>query len=163
MRSRSIAIARLLVAASLLVVASCASSRVAEPLIERPPAAASELDWWQALESTPLLSNHDALHGLLLLADGKDERTSFAGRMEEAHARGWIDADDALVANEPATIGWVSVAICELLDLEGGATMGVLGRSERYCTRELVFAEILPKRSPWQALRGIEFLDLAGR
>lgn len=167
MRSRPIAAAARLLAlllfAGQLGFTGCASSRSAESVVDQKSDAASELDFWQALEKSPLLSNHDALHGLLLLADGRDERASFAGRMEEAHARGWIDPDDTLVANEAATIGWVSVAVCEMLDLEGGATLSTFGRSQRYCTRELVFEEILPERSPRQAVRGIEFLDLAGR
>ena len=42
-------------------------------------------------------------------------------------------------------------------------TLRTFGPSRRYCTRELIFEEILPERSPEQVVQGIEFLDLAGR
>ena len=157
------------IAAALLfsLLGGCVHSRVEKPAVESIAADASELDFWQRLESGNYLSNHDALHGLFLIADGKDDHGSFAARLTAARARGWLAADEELAPDEAATVGMVSVATCELLALDGGVTMRLgtplFGRSPRYCTRELVAQGLLPERTSGQALRGLEFLDLAGR
>ncbi len=152
--------------AGVVSLASCSAPLVGNCAIDQPAAVESELDFWQALEPQSRLTNHDALHGLLLIADGADERAGWEARLAEARVRGWV-GDGELAPDGVATVGMVSVAICQLLDLEGGVTMTLLdpwlGRSQRYCTRELIFARLLPERSPQQSLRGLELLDLAGR
>ncbi|MCZ6543072.1 MAG: hypothetical protein O6768_05350, partial [Planctomycetota bacterium] len=45
----------------------------------------------------------------------------------------------------------------------GGLTMRLFGPSPRYCTRELIFMDILPQRTEHQSLSGLEFIDLVGR
>src|SRR5580765_7057930 len=98
---------------ALLLAGGCVASRAADRAVDHASDSASELDFWQRLETQSLLSNHDALHGLLLLADGKDDRAGFAERLEEARRRGWVGAGDALVAEETARVGLVSVALCD--------------------------------------------------
>jgi len=157
--------------AALLIVAAvgaqaCTPTRLADSAVDRQTMPSRELDFWQLLEQRPRVTNHDAFHALLLLADGKDDRVSYRTRLAEARARGWID-DDAteadLPANDAATVGLVSVAVCDVLDLEGGVTLRCFGPSRRYCTRELVAQGVLPQRTPEQELRGLEMIDLAGR
>jgi len=57
----------------------------------------------------------------------------------------------------------VSVAVVEMLGIRGGVTLRLLGSSPRYCTRELVFEGLLPKRTRRETMSGLEFVDLAGR
>ncbi len=153
----------LLGAAVVCFAAACTASHPADRAVDHAPDSASELDFWQRLETQSLCSNHDALHGLLLLADGKDDRAGFAERLEEARRRGWVGAGEAVAPDETATIGFVSVALCDVLALRGGVSSMLLPRSWRYCTRELVAAGLLPDRTEHQALRGPEFLDLIAR
>jgi hypothetical protein len=148
---------------ALLLAGGCVASRAADRAVDHASDSASELDFWQRLETQSLLSYHDALHGLLLLADGKDDRAGFAERLEEARRRGWIGAGDALVAEETARVGLVSVALCDVLALRGGLTTWLAPHSWRYCTREVVAAGLLPDRTENQVLRGNEFIDLVGR
>jgi len=150
-------------ALALSIAGGCTASHPADRAVDHAPDSKSELDFWQRLETQPLLSNHDALHGLLLLADGTDDRANFDERLAEARKRGWVGAGETVAADETATVGFVSVALCDVLALRGGVTARLAPRSWRYCTRELVAARLLPDRTEYQALRGPEFLDLIGR
>jgi hypothetical protein len=125
--------------------------------------AEGELDFWDDLQTRRVVTNHDALHGLLLLADGTDERAGYEDRLAEARRRGWVDEDDAPPANESAAMGMLAVAACDMLDVRGGVTMRIFGRSPRYCTRELVYMEIIPPRTEQQALSGLQFIDFVSR
>ncbi len=155
------------VAATLLLTwcgAGCGSPpRLGRTLLAQPSMVADELAFWQALEGEARVTNDDALHGLLLLADGSDAHASFAARVVTAQARGWIAPDAALDADGVASVGMVSVAVCDLLALEGGVTRRFAPKSPRYCTRELVFRGLLPERTAQQGMRGLELIDLAGR
>src|SRR5690349_10701691 len=153
----------LLGAAALWGAGGCTASHSADRAVDHAPYSASELDFWQRLETQPLCSNHDALHGLLLLADGTDDRKGFEERFAEARKRGWVGAGETIEPDATATVGFVSVALCDLLSLRGGVSSMLLPRSGRYCTRELVAAGLLPDRTENQALRGPEFLDLVSR
>lgn len=152
----------------LAFVVACAASGCAATIlpasaVDAQGGIADDLEFWQQLENEAVLTNHDALHGLFLLADGTDEARNWVARREQAIARGWIAAGDSLEPNEAARVGMVSVAVCDILHLDGGVVLRTFGRSQRYCTRELVFARLLPARTPQQILRGPEFVDLAGR
>ena len=57
----------------------------------------------------------------------------------------------------------ISMAVCEILDIRGGLTLSLAGYTPRYCTRELVFMEILPPRTEFQSITGLEFIDLISR
>jgi len=153
---------------ALLIVAcavggGCAATRLKDSAVDHAPTNATELDFWAMLETQSLLTNHDALHGLLLLADGKDDHAVFAERLDDARRRGWVGETNQLDPDAAATVGVVSVALCEILKIDGGVTMRLFGRSQRYCTRELVEDGLLPDRTGNQAVRGPEFIELVAR
>ncbi|MHC4427052.1 MAG: hypothetical protein ACYS0D_00410 [Planctomycetota bacterium] len=122
-----------------------------------------ELEFWTRLEERRVVTTNDALHGLYLMADGDDPFVTYDQRLAQAHERGWIPQRSAPPANESAPVGLFAVASCDILEIRGGLTMRVLGPSGRYCTKELVFLEILPPRTEQQSLSGLEFIDLVGR
>ncbi len=128
------------------------------------PTEAEELDFWDDLAERSVVTNNDALYGLLLLADDASARKkSYQDRLAAAQAAGWLKSDDSPPANESARVGMISLAVCDILDITGGVTMFVLGPSTRYCTHELVYLEVIPPRSENQSLSGLEFIDLVGR
>ena len=57
----------------------------------------------------------------------------------------------------------IAMAACDILQIEGGLTMRMFGPSPRYCTRELIYLELIPQRTDYQSLSGLEFIDLLGR
>ncbi len=162
--SRHRRVAALVTALLAGAVAGCAMERTVleDSAVDAFGGVESELDFWDELATRRVVTNDDALHGLLLLA-GEDGGADYASRLEAARGRGWISESASPPKNESAAVGMIAVAVCDILDIEGGVTMRLFGHLPRYCTRELVFLEIIPGRTENQSLSGLEFIDLAGR
>jgi hypothetical protein len=131
--------------------------------VSRFPAASQELDFMDALSKQVVVTNDDALHGLITFADGADLCRDYEGRVRIARDKKWVPEDWNPPADESATVGWMAVAGCRILDIKGGLTMRLFGPTPRYATRELVFMGILPLRTDNQSLSGAEFLDYLNR
>lgn len=74
------------------------------------------------------------------------------GRMPE----GW-DLDSN------ASLGEVCYLICTTLDIQGGATMRVVGVTSRYAYRECAFRGLVKANGPHSAVSGRDLLSIAGR
>lgn len=126
--------------------------------------AGDDAAFWNALEDDRTITNHDALHGLFLLADGEDPNATFEDRIAAARARHWIPADAPNpVANESATVGRVASVAARIAEIKGGLSMRLAGPTPRYATRELIYMGILADRTENQSMSGLEFIDLVGR
>ncbi|MHC4101686.1 MAG: hypothetical protein ACYS15_12200 [Planctomycetota bacterium] len=147
----------------LVVLGGCARTVLESSVVDVAAADEAELDFWEGVEGQRIVTVNDALHALLLLADGSDPFATYDERLAEAKRRKWLPAEADPAANESATVGQVAMAACQILDVKGGLTMRVLGPSPRYCTRELVFLGILPPRTEHQSLSGLELMDVVGR
>jgi hypothetical protein len=156
----------LAIVAGLVLLGGCAGKRtIAESsAVDAYPGIDNELDFWDELATRRVVTNNDALHGLILLAMDDDPADSYGFRVNAARQWGWMKANKLPPdKNESATVGMIAMAICDILNIEGGLTMSILGASPRYCTRELVFEEILPPRTDRQSMTGLEFIDLVSR
>ncbi|MDG2424215.1 MAG: hypothetical protein P8M22_09575 [Phycisphaerales bacterium] len=118
-----------------------------------------DFDFWDILSKQSVVTNNDALHGLLLLADGSDPCDTYECRYEAAVTKGWFDGSWGGMppADQSSKTGWIAVAGCKILAIKGGLTMQVFGDSPRYCSRELTFMGLLPAVSENEALSGLEF------
>lgn len=130
--------------------------------VQQYPADDQDFDFWDVLAKQSVVTNDDALHGLLLLSDGKDPCTTYECRYETAANKGWFEGSWGGMppADESARVGWIAVAACKILDIKGGLTMRLFGDSPRYCSRELTFMGLLPSVSENEALTGLEFTAL---
>lgn len=158
-----VVIAMTFAAALVALLSGCARTTLVDSAADKFPGDDAELQFWQQLETQPVVTNNDALHGLTLLADGLDPAEDYEQRIATARERGWLGGSDAPPANESVRMGTIAVAICEILDIKGGVTMHVFGPIPRYCTRELVFLRYIPPRTEFQAVSGLEFIDLISR
>ncbi len=153
----------LLLLTTLAMMSACGlgdRTRVEEPAAAAWPTQEDTLDFWDHLESQPVTTNDDALHGLLLFAGHTPEAATWDERLAAARQRGWIAADRTPIPNESAEMGLISVCVCRILDLQGGLSMQVFGPTPRYCTRELVHTGLLPGITEHEALTGAEFIAL---
>ncbi len=136
---------------------------VEQSILQAHPGSMDDFDFWDALADQSVVSNDDALHSFILIEDGTDPSPDFQARMALAAQKGWlIGTPTSLEANESATVGLLSVAACEILGIEGGLTMRLMGPSPRYCTRELSSMGMLPGLTPNEALTGLEFIAFVG-
>lgn len=117
----------------------------------------AEMDFWDGLAETRAVTNHDALHALMLSFElpGAD---NFAARLAAAKERRWIAKD--LAANETARVGWIAKAVCLEAGIQGGLTMRLLGARERYALKELNHRGWLPNMSTNQAISGLQLITL---
>ena len=123
------------------------------------PGNDEDFDFWDAISKQSVVTNNDALHGLLLLADGKDDCETYECRYEAGVQKGWFEGSWGGMppADQSAKTGWIAVAGCKILAIKGGLTMQLFGDSPRYCSRELTFMGLLPAVSENEALSGLEF------
>jgi hypothetical protein len=124
--------------------------------------ATAEMDFWDGLASVPQVSNHDALHALLLSFGGGAEE-GYEAQVAAARKRGWVAADEELPRNETARVGWIAKAVCIEAGIEGGLTMRVLGPKERYAVMELNYLGWLPDLSTRQSVSGGQLVALLCR
>ena len=148
---------------ALAALAACERARVEDSAVERFPRSAQELDFLDALGDQVVVTNDDALHGLITFADGTDLAPSYAGRVAIARAKGWVGASWDRPGDESAQVGWMAVAGCRILGVKGGMSMRLFGVTPRYATKELVFMDVLPLRTENQSLSGKEFVDYLNR
>jgi hypothetical protein len=152
--------------AMLSALSGCgATPGIAEPLTpelaKNDPDA--QLEFWHALPQRKAVSNDEALHALLLFADGKDDAADYAGRVEGLKQRLMLPGDFDAAAGEPVRRGTVAVALARTLGISGGLTMHLFGASPRYAVRELQYVGLFPPSSPQQTFSGAEFLGIIGR
>ena len=125
------------------------------------PAAEDSLDFWDTLETQPVTTNDDALHGLLLFVEHSPVATTWDERVAAARAAGWLSSDNTPPpALESAQMGFVAPIVCEILQVQGGLSMRLWGRTPRYSTRELVHMGLIPGITEHEALSGAEFIAL---
>ena len=140
----------------LLLCAACARTTLSGSVSDTHGSAEAEMDFWDGLEGVRAISNKDAMHALFLTFGGK--AGDFAGRIEEARQRRWLD-DDALPPNETAQVGWIATAVCIETPIKGGLTMRLGGR-DRWAVNELNYLEWLNDMSANQAISGLQLIAL---
>ena len=123
----------------------------------------AQLNFWHELATRHLTSNDEALHGLLLYADGRDDANTYDKRVATLKSRGFLPASFSEPANDAIRRGDLAVVIVNLLGIKGGWAMHVFGPIPRYAVRELVYADIYPPSSPQQTFSGAEFVGVIGK
>jgi hypothetical protein len=121
-----------------------------------------QLDFWHTLADRPLTSNQDALHGMLLYLDNKDDCADYAARVALLKQRKILPGDFNKPANAAVERGTVAVMFVKTLKLHGGWAMHVFGPTPRYAVRELIYLSIFPYCSPQQTFSGLEFVGVIG-
>lgn len=147
---------------ALVLWSGCTMKRtnLTDTAVDQYPRAEETLDYWDALETQSITTNNDALHGLILFVDGDEGLLeTYPERVARARELGWMGPDgQAPAANDSATVGLMAVAGCHILDIQGGLSMAIWGRTSRYSLRELVHISVLPGIGEHEALSGAEFI-----
>jgi hypothetical protein len=152
-------------AALLLAAAGCQSAKVANPMSNEMLGNTPEqqIGYWHTLAERSLTSNDEALHGLILYADGKDDCSSYDQRVGLLKSRKMLPASFSEPADQAVSRGSVAVALCRVLKVRGGLMLHLMPTAPRYAVRELEFAELFPPSSPNQTFSGAEFIGVVGR
>jgi hypothetical protein len=140
----------------------CAQTRLQNSVnTEYDPAdTTASLNFWHELALREAVSNNEAMHALVRLAGGDDPADSYLQRRQWLIDQGLLADDFNEPADAPATRGMVAQVLCNILDIDGGLTMRLIGPHPRYATRELVFLDIYEPSSPQQGFSGIQFVEV---
>ncbi|HZZ43161.1 MAG TPA: hypothetical protein VFE58_09505 [Tepidisphaeraceae bacterium] len=168
MHSKQNRISALRLAAALsaaILLAGCQSAHIEQPLTTTYSAndTATQMEFWHRLATSPLASNDEAFHGLLLFTDGSDPSPDYASRVSTLQSRHLLPSDFHGAADEAVTRGTLSVPFVKILHYHGGVTMTLFGATPRYSTRLLVYKGIYPDSSPNQAVSGADFVGFIGK
>ena len=152
----------------MLFAFGCRSATVAESVTKTLASESgtipqdTQIDFWHNLIDHALTSNDDALHGLLLYIDGKDESTDYAARVTSLKSRGYLPG----YFNEPADRaigrGTFAFAATKALRVKGGVMQHLLP-SPRYALREMVYLGVFPPSSTNQTFTGAEYVGVIGK
>ena len=98
MRSESLVLSVLIFA---ICIGGCAMERtqLEDSAADTLASLDDELDFWDSVANRRILTNSDALHGLLLLASEDDPAADFQGRLAAAKGLGWVPEKSDLPAN----------------------------------------------------------------
>ena len=147
---------------ALVLWSGCTMKRtnLTDTAVDQYPGPEETLDYWDVLETQSITTNNDALHGLILFVDGDDGLLeTYPERVTRARELGWMSSTGEVPpAQDSATVGLIAVAGCHILDIQGGLSMTLWGKTPRYCLRELVHISVLPGIGEHEALSGAEFI-----
>jgi hypothetical protein len=59
--------------------------------------------------------------------------------------------------------GQFAYMLCRVLDIKGGLTMRIIGTTERYALRELIYMDMMPRVNQAKYVSGIEILGVLSR
>ena len=154
---------RLTCVACVMALSACQPYMLKSSAVDKFAAPQQEIEFLDALEDMSAVTNNDALHGLLIIEDGKDLSNDYQERVAQGIRRKWLSSSFDLPANAAAHIGWMAGAGCRIMKVQGGVTMMIFGPIDRYALKELIYMQILPLRTDNQSLSGAEFIDYMNR
>jgi len=115
------------------------------------------------ISSETLVSEDDALRGIVMLLDGKDPAENFQGRIDVLLARKVVDRAWNYDAGRPITRGKLAYMVYQACGISGGVVLQLTGPSRRYCLRELQYLGIMPSGSLLAKVSGMEFQSTMAR
>jgi len=154
---------RCLIVAASVSIFGCARATTTTSSVEKFESAEAQIEFFEDLERSHVVSNNDALHAFFLLADKDDGWRTYEARVAEAKRRGWISDSFDEPSTESAEVAWIATASCKIAKIRGGLTMMIVGPIPRYAVRELTNEQILLGKKPNQSFSGLEFVDYLTR
>ena len=151
------------VSALALFALGCERATTTTSSVEKFNTNDTEIDFFEDLEKSLVVSNDDALHAFFLMADKDDGWVTYDERVIEAKRRGWLPESFDEPSTESAQVGWIATVACQVGHISGGLTMRIFGPIPRYAVRELKHEQILIGKMDSQSFSGLEFVDFLTR
>jgi hypothetical protein len=119
-----------------------------------------EMEFFDLLLDKPLASTADAVKAVTLFT-GEPPWDIDVDELAAKLLKKEIIEDDWIIEEaEPLTKGKISYMICQALDIRGGIWMTIFGPSERYCSREAVYLDLVSAGSLHLHVTGEELLNV---
>jgi hypothetical protein len=156
----------LVVLVNALVVVGC--SQISRPeQAQQGEQVAADLFLHEHLQSQSMVTTAEAYRAMVMLAEGRDEINSFAGREEYLLANNIIRPEWKLRRDQVVDRGTVAYMVLKVLGLRGGVNFNIMGRlgigDRRYALRELIYRDVMANGPPYRFISGAELVDVLGR
>ena len=115
------------------------------------------------VSSMPVVSENDAMRGILMLIDGDDTAESFQQRVRILQERGIVAKSWDYVSDRGITRGKYAFMVYQAAKFRGGIILSVIGPSRRYCLRELQFKKVMCNGPMLTEITGMEYVAVLGR
>jgi len=150
-------------AALLVTAAGCATPmQITGPETTLPKDDGSP-EFLDRLSSAENVTENDALRGVLMLLDGKDESDTFAKRVEALRGREIVSDRWDFDATRPLTRGKLAYMVYQACKLDGGVILTLTGPSQRYCLRELQYRGFMASGVMYTPVSGMEYIAVVTR
>lgn len=149
-----------------LAAAGCQRTIVREPLAIDgldPNDAGKQLDFWHSLPGRSAVTNNEGLHGLILLAEGKDESQNYDQRVAYAIEKGWLPAGFSEQGDLAMQRGTLARAVAVSQGIKGGVMMRLTNSHARYAERELEYLRIMGPGTALQAVSGLDYVGVVSK
>jgi hypothetical protein len=109
------------------------------------------------------VSENDAMRGVLLVLDGKDQAATFEQRVETLRKRKIVAERWDCDAARPLTRGKLAYMVYQACKVPGGVILRLTGPSRRYCLRELQYREMMGDGFLMSPVSGMEYVAVLTR
>jgi hypothetical protein len=127
------------------------------------PADEDSAGYLDRLSSQNTVSENDAMRGVLLMLDGKDDARSFDERRQRLLERGVVSGKWTFQKDRPITRGKFAYMIYKAIQLPGGLILAVGGPNQRYCLRELTYHQFMAQGFIYAPVTGMEYVGVLTR
>lgn len=168
-KKQTSAVRRLVAAVISLIfsccIACCVGCGNGEIISRNAPLPKSEdsAGFLDRISSMPVVSENDAMRGILMLIDGNDTAESFQQRVKMLQERGIAAKSWDYVSDRGITRGKYAFMVYQAAKFRGGIILSITGPSRRYCLRELQFKKVMCNGPMLAEITGMEYVAVLGR
>ncbi|MCK5114349.1 MAG: hypothetical protein KAR11_06255 [Phycisphaerae bacterium] len=130
---------------------------------ENLPKSEDSAGFLDRVSSLPVVTEDDAMRGILMLINGDDTAESFPQRVRLLQERGILPNSWDYVSDRAITRGKYAYMIYQAAKFRGGIVLSLTGASRRYCLRELQFQKVMTNGPMLSEISGMEYIAVLGR
>jgi hypothetical protein len=143
-------------------VVGCSQGKIENPSTTLPEKGSSAAALHR-ISNQKIVNQNDAMHALLLLAEGEDQAGTFQERVMKLRDLEIIDPSWNVDATKPVTRGQLAYMVYQVTDVPGGLTLLLTGPSQRYCLRELQYNGMIGPGGLFSPITGMEMVAVLDR
>ncbi|NLW87744.1 MAG: hypothetical protein GXY38_12820 [Planctomycetes bacterium] len=154
----------LLALAAATIVGGCGQS--AKPIVHPEaalPAPEDSPEFMDRVSSMPEITENDAMRGMLMFVNGKDDSESFEQRVLKLQSMNIAASSWTFNADAALTRGKLAYMVGQALNVQGGVMSMLIGPSQRYHQRELQFMGMMGPGFFLDTVSGGEFVAIMAR
>ncbi len=150
-------------AAAAVALVGCEQVGVITSGGEALPAGEDSAAFFNRISSEKVVTENDAMRGMLYLLDGQDDTGTFEQRVNQLQEKGILGKTWSFDAARPLTKGKLAFMVYQATKIPGGVMLMLTGPTQRYCLRELQYRGLMSEGAFYNNVTGLEFIAVMSR